>query len=287
MSSHRGESEPEDDVGLDTLLTASPTHVADRRQPVGILIGAACTLVVVLAFSIGAVVSVGNGSDSPASGGRAASAATLPDSLAAAALGKRSLGGGAESPTDSSSSSASPSPTDTHTGNQPGGGELTGAPYAGALAPVHVVNTSATCVASPGVDGGGNTVTYRAGNMLDDDPTTAWRCDGDGRGVTLSLLLGDPTTIVAVGLIPGYAKTDPYDHIDRYAENRRISKVRWTFGGGNWIEQTLSTDPKSRRLQTLRIPKVTSDRVTLEILDSVPGSRDTVAISAVELATAS
>jgi hypothetical protein len=37
----------------------------------------------------------------------------------------------------------------------------------------------------------------------------------------------------------------------------------------------------------LRIPKVSSNRVTLEILDSVPGSRDTVAISAVELATTS
>jgi hypothetical protein len=286
MSSHRGESEPEDDVGLDTLLTASPTHVGDRRQPVGILIGAACTLVVVLAFSIGAVISVGNGSDSATSGGRAASAATLPDSLAAAALGKHSLDGTA-SPTDSIPPSGSPSPTDTHTGDQPGGGELNGAPYAGALAPVDVVNASATCVASPGVDGGGNPVTYLAGNMLDDDPTTAWRCDGDGRGVTLTMRLGDPTTIVAVGMIPGYAKTDPYDHIDRYAENRRISKVRWTFGDGSWIEQTLSTDPKSRRLQTLRIPKVTSNRVTLEILDSVPGSRDTVAISAVELATTS
>jgi hypothetical protein len=286
MSSHRGESEPEDDVGLDTLLTASPTHVGDRRQPVGILIGAACTLVVVLAFSIGAVISVGNGSDSATSGGRAASAATLPDSLAAAALGKHSLDGTA-SPTDSIPPSGSPSPTDTHTGSQPGGGELTGAPYAGALVPVDVVNASATCVASPGVDGGGNPVTYLAGNMLDDDPTTAWRCDGDGRGVTLIMRLGDSTTIVAVGMIPGYAKTDPYDHIDRYAENRRISKVRWTFGDGSWIEQTLSTDPKSRRLQTLRIPKVTSNRVTLEILDSVPGSRDTVAISAVELATTS
>jgi hypothetical protein len=286
MSSHRGESEPEDDVGLDTLLTASPTHVGDRRQPVGILIGAACTLVVVLAFSIGAVISVGNGSDSAPSGGHAASAATLPDSLAAAALGKHSLDGTA-SPTDSIPPSGSPSPTDTHTGSQPGGGELTGAPYAGALVPVDVVKASATCVASPGVDGGGNRVTYRAGNMLDDDPTTAWRCDGDGRGVTLTMRLGDSTTIVAVGMIPGYAKTDPYDHIDRYAENRRISKVRWTFGDGSWIEQTLSTDPKSRRLQTLRIPKVTSNRVTVEILDSVPGSRDAVAISAVELATTS
>jgi hypothetical protein len=286
MSSHRGEPANDNDVGLDTLLTASPTHVGDRRQPVGILIGAACTLVVVVAFSIGAVVSVGNGSDSTATGGRAASAATLPDSLAAAALGKHSLDGTA-SPTEAVTSSGSPSPTDTHTGHQPGGGELTGAPYAGALAPVDIANVSATCVASPGVDAGGNPVSYRAGNMLDDDSTTAWRCDGDGRGVKLSMRLGAPTAIVAVGMIPGYAKTDPYDHIDRYAENRRISKVRWTFSDGSWIEQTLSTDPKSRRLQTLRIPRVTSKRVTLEILDSVPGSRDTVAISAVDLATAS
>jgi hypothetical protein len=282
MSSHRGESTGGDDVGLDTLLTASPTHVGDRRQPVGLLIGAAATLVVVLAFSIGAVVSVGNGSPPPAGDGPG-NGATLPDSLAAAALGKHSLG-----PTAPSTATTSlPSPTNAITGHQPDRGELTGPPYRGPLAPVDVVNASATCVSSPGVDGGGNTVTYRAGNMLDDDPSTAWRCDGDGRGVTLSLRLGGPTTVVAVGIIPGYAKTDPYDHVDRYAENRRISKVRWTFGGGRWIEQTLSTDPDSRTLQILRVPQVRSNRVTLSILDSVPGPRNTVAISSVELATTS
>jgi hypothetical protein len=277
MSSHKGAPDREDDVGLETLLTTNPTHVGERRQPVGLLIGAACTLVVVVAFSIGAVISVGNGSDAPAGSGNAA---TLPDSLAAAALGKRSLG-----PTVPSASPSLPSPTDTATGQNPDGGELTGAPYRGALAPVNIVNASATCAANPGVDGGGNTVTYQAGNMLDDDPSTAWRCDGDGRGVRLRLRLAARTTIVAVSIIPGYAKTDPYDHIDRYAENRRISKVRWTFGNGSWIEQTLSTDPHLRALQTLRIPPVTSNRVTLEILDSVPGQRNTVAISSVQLAT--
>jgi hypothetical protein len=284
MSSHKGETAGEDDVGLDTLLTASPTHVGDRRPPVGLLLGAACTLVVVLAFSIGAVISVGNSSHPPNVG--PGNAATLPDSLAAAALGKRSLGP-TESSTGTSSPTSRPSPTHGITGHQQGGGELTGAPYRGPLAPLNVINASAPCVSSPGVDGGGNTVTYQAGNMLDDDPTTAWRCDGDGRGVTLTLRLGAPTTIVAVGIVPGYAKTDPYDHVDRYAENRRISKVRWTFGDGRWIEQTLSTDPKSRRLQTLRIPRVRSNLVTLEILDSVPGARDTVAISSVQLATTS
>jgi hypothetical protein len=282
MSSPNGEP-AEDDVGLDTLLTASRTHVGDRRLPTGLLIGAACTLAVIMALSIGAVISVGNGSDTP-NGGGPDSAATLPENLAAAALGKHSLGPSTAS-TGTTTQPSSPSPSDSTTGHQPPTGELTGTPYHGAVAPVHISNASAECVASPGVDGGGNTVTYRAGNMLDGESRTAWRCDGDGRGVTLSFRLGAPTPIVAVSMIPGYAKTDSYDHVDRYAENRRISKVRWTFGGGRWIEQTLSTDPHSRALQTLRIPQVRTNQVTLKILDSVPGARDTVAISTVALST--
>ena len=283
MSSLKGDPAGEDDVGLDTLLTASPTHVGDRRQPLGLLIGAACTLAVVVALSIGAVISVGNGSDAPDTEGPG-QAATLPENLAAAALGKHSLGA-TTTPTGTSPQASSPSPKHTPTGHQPPRGELTGAPYHGPVTAVNIANTSAECIASPGVDGGGNTVTYRAGNMLDGDSSTAWRCDGDGRGVTLQFRLDARKPIVAVSMIPGYAKTDPYDHVDRYAENRRISKVRWTFGGGRWIEQTLSTDPHSRALQTLRIPPVKSNLVTLEILDSVPGSRDTVAISSVVIAS--
>jgi len=162
-------------------------------------------------------------------------------------------------------------------------GLLTGPAYRGAVAPVAVGATQASCRAPAGVDSAGNRVTYPPRNMLDGLASTAWRCNGDGRGVTLSFSLHQPRRIAQVGLVPGYAKTDPYSGADRYAQNRRISKVRWSFDGGAWVEQTFRTGRFDRGVQTMRIPPVRTGRVTVTIEDSVPGSRDTVAVSTVTL----
>jgi hypothetical protein len=165
-------------------------------------------------------------------------------------------------------------------------GRLVGSVYRGAVAPVAIGAANAGCRSASGVDAAGNRVTYPASNMLDGAASTAWRCDGDGRGVTLSFSLRHPQRIAQVGLVPGYAKTDPYNGADRYAENRRISKVRWAFDGGGWVEQTFSTDRFDRSMQTMRIPPVRTSRVTVTIESSSPAARNTVAVSTVNLGSA-
>ena len=83
--------------------------------------------------------------------------------------------------------------------------------------------------------------------------------------------------------MPGYAKTDPVSGVDRYAQNNRITMVRWTLADGTSFVQRLDPDPSSRELQLLRVPRTTTDTVQLEILAVERGSRNTTAISEVAL----
>jgi hypothetical protein len=100
----------------------------------------------------------------------------------------------------------------------------------------------------------------------------------------LTFDLGRMRQVAAVGIIPGYAKTDPVDGTDRYAQNRRISRVRWIFDNGHVIEQRLDTAAGNRRLQVVRIAPAETRTVSLTILDSTGGSRETVAISEARIA---
>ena len=59
----------------------------------------------------------------------------------------------------------------------------------------------------------------------------------------LVLDLGGPIRVAELALVPGYAKTDAADGTDRYAENRRITAVRWRFDDGTTVEQELDPDP--------------------------------------------
>jgi hypothetical protein len=86
-------------------------------------------------------------------------------------------------------------------------------------------------------------------------------------------------------MVPGYAKTDPASGVDRYAENNRITKVRWTFDDGKSYVEKMSGDPGDRSMRTMRIPKTPSSRVVIEILASQPGPRNTVAISEIRIGT--
>lgn len=146
-------------------------------------------------------------------------------------------------------------------GAQPGSGAGAGADtVTGALD--GYASASAPATSGPSVDGAGNTTTYQAGHMLDGDPTTAWRMDGDGTGVVLTFVLDRPRTITSLGLINGYAKTDPVTGEDRYAQNRRILAVTWTVAGRT-IEQDLSDG--TAQLQAVSFPAVTASTIRLRI----------------------
>lgn len=118
-------------------------------------------------------------------------------------------------------------------------------------------------VTSPdSVDGAGNPTSYTAANMLDGDPTTAWRMDGDGSGQTLQFDLGAAVPISRLGLVNGYAKVDPTSGVDRYTQGRRITTVTWSVGGQTF---TMNLADGNRRMQAITFPPVTASRVYLTI----------------------
>ncbi len=188
----------------------------------------------------------------------------------------------------SSSVDASPSPGDerlvmpTDPTGKPSTTEQ-GTGWEGDVSPLDGLTAASSCVLPPGNDASGREVRYDPEQAVDGDFTTAWRCAGSGRGQTLRITLSGPAAVAELGLVPGYAKTDPQSGSDRYAENNRITRVRWTFSNGFSIVQRLDGSPTTRRLQTLRIPPTKADSVTLEVLASVKAPRNTIAISEVEL----
>lgn len=157
-------------------------------------------------------------------------------------------------------------------------------PYDGPVSVVGVESSSASCQSPDSVDEAGNPTSYPPAQAHDQDLSTAWRCDGGGVGQRLTLALPPGTTVAEVGLVPGYAKTDPASGVDRYAENNRITRVRWLFDDGTSVVQTMSSAPDDRSMRTMRVPATDSRTLVLEILESVPGARDTVAVSEVRVA---
>jgi hypothetical protein len=143
---------------------------------------------------------------------------------------------------------------------------------------------TADLTAPDNVDGAGNTVSYAAANLVDGDPATTWRATGDVRGSSLRITFAAPRLVTAVGLVNGYAKVDPATGLDRYAEERRVTAVTWSFDDGTTYVQEL--DDGVRAVQRMEIEPVRSGVVTLRIDATTPPGdldRDYTAISEVEL----
>jgi hypothetical protein len=160
-------------------------------------------------------------------------------------------------------------------------------PYEGAVLPITPAAVAADCQAPPATDDAGNPVTYLPPNMVDGNPNTAWRCDGDGIGHTITINLGAETPIAELGLINGYAKLDPKSNAHRYPEYRRITAVTWSFPDGTTVQQTFADNAETS--QTVRIPVHTASVLTLTIEGSTaPGltakTRDAVLISEISVA---
>lgn len=164
-----------------------------------------------------------------------------------------------------------------------GSGQASAAKYHGPLQGVTIAGASATCQTANSVDAAGNPTTYEPAKAYDSDMTTAWRCDGSGQGQRFTISLPRSMEIAEVGLVPGYAKTDPTSGVDRYAENNRITKVRWKFDDGTSYVQRMTGDPADRSMRTMRIPRTTTSKVVIEVLASKPGPRNTIAISEVRI----
>lgn len=135
------------------------------------------------------------------------------------------------------------------------------------------VSAQVPAQAADGVDKAGNPTTYGPEKMLDGDPVTAWRMDGDGSGSDLYFDLGGSRALTAIRIINGYAKTDPASGENRYLQERRTTAVTWTFDDGTQVQQSYTN---TRRFQQLELPShpVTS-HVTMRIdATSGPGEFD-------------
>ncbi len=147
------------------------------------------------------------------------------------------------------------------------------------------VEAKASCTSPPGQDASGEEVTYVAANLTDGIADTTWRCGGAANGKSITLTLPEKAAIGEVGLIPGYAKTDPSTGDDRFAENNRVTRVRWTIGD-TVVEQKMDGSTSDRSLHLLRVPRTEADEVELEILAVKRGPRNTTAISEIQLGRA-
>ena len=133
------------------------------------------------------------------------------------------------------------------------------------------VGASVPATAPDGMDASGSPTSYGAENLLDDEASTTWRMPGDGSGNDIVISLDGPRTITSVGLIPGYAKVDPSNGIDRFRQERRIVRVTWVFPSG--FTHVQAFDPTDASMQSARFeaPQA-ADSVTLHIDEtSAPG----------------
>jgi hypothetical protein len=146
-----------------------------------------------------------------------------------------------------------------------------GPPRALPIARVAVPGTAAN-----GNDACGDPTSYGAGNLTDGNAQTAWRVDGDASGEWLTIALDGPHRIRSVGLVPGYAKVDPCDGTNRFAENRRPTAVTWQFEDGTQTTQRLRD---AGEMQTVSVDAQAS--IIRMRLDSVTGNpgRDYTAVS--------
>ncbi|MGW0045251.1 NADase-type glycan-binding domain-containing protein [Rhodococcus sp. NPDC003348] len=132
-----------------------------------------------------------------------------------------------------------------------------------AVAPTAVLPTCTPL--PPAVDSAGRTHAYEAPNAIDGDVTTAWRCKGT-QGQTLAISFPCSVHLATVGIDPGHDKTDP-DGSDRFAQNRKVTRVKWTFDDGSSVEQQV--EPR-RGIQTMPVD-TTARTATLTVLATVDG----------------
>jgi hypothetical protein len=138
------------------------------------------------------------------------------------------------------------------------------------------IQVIASSTAPSGTDAAGNPVTYAPSSVVDGNVETAWRTQGNGHEVTLTLLFDGPVDIVRIGLIPGYAKTDPVTGVNRFTEDRIISEVRYLVPGLPSTTKQFRPTPVPQFVSV----SATARRITVEILHTTKsGGKNYTAIS--------
>lgn len=147
---------------------------------------------------------------------------------------------------------------------------------------IQPVAVRASCEAPPGQDANGNRVDYWAEQTVDGFFDTAWRCPGSATREQLIYDFGHTVTLTAVGLVPGYAKVDPFDGTNRFLQNRTVTGVSWIFDDGSALDQVIAR-PQPMLTGVELVTPVTTRMVVLHIATTGNdfAERDYTAISEV------
>ncbi len=116
--------------------------------------------------------------------------------------------------------------------------------------------------------------------LIDQSDTSIWRCRGEGVGETAVFEFDEPVTLAALRVVNGNTAWT-----DRYAAERRITAIRWTFDDGSFFDQGLA--PNDRGAQEVRFPETDTTSIAMEVLAVTdPGDdsdlSDAVSISSLE-----
>jgi serine/threonine-protein kinase len=138
------------------------------------------------------------------------------------------------------------------------------------------VQAAASSTAPSSTDAAGNPVTYVPANLIDGNVQTAWRTPGNGHGQWVTLIFDNPIDVVRIGLIPGYAKTDPQTGANRFLQDRIIKSVAYQIPGLPDTTQTFEQLPVPQFVEL----RATTSRITVKILaTTAAGGLDYTAIS--------
>jgi serine/threonine-protein kinase len=138
------------------------------------------------------------------------------------------------------------------------------------------VQVTASSTAPSSTDAAGNPVTYVPANVIDGNVQTAWRTPGDGHGQSVTLIFDNPIDVVRIGLIPGYAKTDPQTGANRFLQDRIIKAVVYQVPGLPNTPQTFEPLPVPQFVPL----RATTSQITVKILaTTAAGGLDYTAIS--------
>jgi hypothetical protein len=181
---------------------------------------------------------------------------------------------GAATPTPSRATTAAPAPAATPTTRS------SQASRPAATTALRPVSVTTTCQAAPGIDSAGNPISYGPELTTDGAAATAWRCPGSAVGQRLVYDFGREVTITSVGLVPGYAKVDPFDGTNRFHENRTVTGVSWQFDDASSLDQALPA-PQPHLQSVELVEPVTTRRVVLVVATTGndAATRDFTAIS--------
>lgn len=128
-------------------------------------------------------------------------------------------------------------------------------------------------------DAAGDPVTFDVYNVIDGDPTTAWRVPGDGIGDYLLLSFDQPVHVTGIGVVPGWAQVDPTNGADRFLQNRRVSAAQFQFSDGQVLDVDFSDQPL---LQQVGVGVETTELI-MWITGSTAAPRNFAAVSELQV----